>query len=39
MRSFRETHLKIYLLPSSYPPIFKKFGDIKLKYVQKNYVH
>ena len=24
MRSFRETHLKIYLLPSSYPPIFKK---------------
>ena len=24
MRSFRETYLKIYLLPSSYPPIFKK---------------
>ena len=24
MRSFRETHLKIYLLPSSYPPILKK---------------
>ena len=24
MRSFRETHLKIYLLASSYPPIFKK---------------
>ena len=24
MRSFRETHLKIDLLPSSYPPIFKK---------------
>ena len=24
MRSFRETHLKIFLLLSSYPPIFKK---------------
>ena len=24
MRSFHETHLKIYLLASSYPPIFKK---------------
>ena len=24
MRSLRETHSKIYLLPSSYPPIFKK---------------
>ena len=35
MRSFRETHLKIYLLPSSYPPIFKKSRAIILKYVQK----
>ena len=24
MRSLRETHLKIHLLPSSYPPILKK---------------
>ena len=35
MRSLRETHLKIYLLPSSFPPILRNLGATILKYVQK----
>ena len=39
MRSLRETLLKIHLLPSSYPPIFKKSGGHNTKVRLKNYVH
>ena len=35
MRSFRETHLKIYPLPSSYPQFLRNLGAIILKYIQK----
>ena len=39
IRSLRETHLKIHLLPLSYPPIFKKSGDYHTNVRLKNYVH
>ena len=39
MRSLRETHLKIHLLPSSCPPIFKKSGGHHTKVRLKNYEH
>ena len=39
MRSLHETHLKIYFLPLSYPPIFKKSGGHHTKVRFKNYVH
>ena len=40
MRSFRETHLNIYPLPSSYPPIFKNSRGHHTKvHLKKNYVH
>ena len=39
MRSLHETHLKIHLLPSSYPLIFRKSGGHHTKVCLKKYVH
>ena len=39
MRSLRETHLKIHLLPSFDPPIFKKSAGHHTKVSVKNNVH
>ena len=39
MSFLRETHLKIHLLPSSCPPLFKKSVGHHTKVRLKNYVH